>query len=142
MRAFHFVAAMALLLTACDTQREVSPVVAGTPAMHEAEGTRTAFGTFTGASGHVTTGEVFMVRGPDGYVVSLGSDFALDGAPAPHVSLGDAETARVNLAPLTRTVGSQVYRIPAEVDVGEFDHIYIWCEEFSVPLGVAELELL
>ena len=142
MRPFHLVAATALLLTACDTQREVSPVVAGTPTIHEAEGTRTAFGTFTGASGHVTTGEVFLMRGPEGYVVSLGSDFSLDGAPDPHVGLGDADTFQAILAPLAQTVGAQVYTIPADVDVGDYDHVYIWCEEFSVPLGVAELELL
>jgi hypothetical protein len=142
MRPFHLVAATALLLTACDTQREVSPVVAGTPAIHEAEGARTAFSTFTGASGHATSGEVFLVRGPEGYVVSLGSDFALDGAPDPYVSLGDADTAHLNLAPLMRTVGVQVYPVPADIDVGDYDHVYIWCEEFGVPLGSAELEPL
>lgn len=132
---------VALVLSGCSTDGN-SPVVAGTPAVHEAEGQRTAMGTFSGASGHVTTGEVVVVRTVESYVVSLGSDFSLDGAPDPHVSLGNAETAQVTLAPLQRTVGAQVYTIPAEVDVGGYDHVYIWCEKFSVPLGVAELDLL
>lgn len=142
IRPILSLATAALLLAACSTDGGGSLEGAAVPALLEAEGTRTAMGTFSGASGHVTTGEVIVVRSADGYVVSLGSDFSLDGAPDPHVSLGDAETAQVTLAPLERTVGAQAYTIPAEVDVGDYDHVYIWCEEFSVPLGVAELELL
>ena len=143
MRSRHLQLAVgALLLSACSSPGNDSPAVAGAPVLHEADGEPTAMGTFEGASGHVTTGEVMVVRTTEGYVVSLGSNFSLDGAPDPHVSLGDSEVAQATLAPLSRTIGAQVYTIPADVNVGDFDHVYIWCEEFDVPLGSAELDLL
>lgn len=142
IRPILSMAMAALLLAACSSNGDSTLEGATASAVQEAEGQRTAMGTFTAASGHATVGEVFVVRTAEGYVLSLGSDFSLDGAPDPYVSLGDADTAKVNLAPLRETVGAQVYMIPANVDVGDYDHVYIWCEAFSVPLGTAELNPL
>ena len=46
-------------------------------------------GTFTGASDHITTGGVQIVKTADGgAVVILDTDFSLDGAPDPRVGFG------------------------------------------------------
>ncbi|WP_147109969.1 DM13 domain-containing protein [Tateyamaria sp. syn59] len=101
-----------------------------------------ASGTFTGASDHITTGAVDVIKNADGsHTIVLGADFSLDGAPDPRVGLGkdgkyNGDTDSGLLGSLT---GAQSFVIPAGVDVSDFNEVYIWCEKFSVPLGVAKL---
>jgi hypothetical protein len=101
-----------------------------------------ASGTFTGASDHITTGGVSVVEtSAGGAVVILDADFSLDGAPDPSVGFGkDGEyVAASDLGELTSINGLQVFVVPEGLDVADFNEIYIWCDEFSVPLGVAAL---
>lgn len=98
-------------------------------------------GSFTGASNHVTSGGVAIVKTAQGLAVKLGPDFFLDGAPDPKVGFG-ANGSYVDgtlIGELASTKGEQLYPIPAGMDVSQFNEIYIWCEKFSVPLGVAQL---
>ena len=102
-----------------------------------------AKGTFTGASDHITTGGVTIVKNADGSaVVILDSNFSLDGAPDPRVGFGkDGKYADISdLGPLTQKEGLQVYLVPASVNVDDFNEVYIWCKKFSVPLGVAAVK--
>ncbi|KIC49714.1 DM13 domain-containing protein [Tateyamaria sp. ANG-S1] len=102
-----------------------------------------ASGTFTGASDHITTGAVDVIKNADGsHTIVLGDDFSLDGAPDPRVGLGtngqyDSKTDSGLLGSLT---GAQSFIIPAGVDVSAFNEVYIWCKKFSVPLGIAKLK--
>ena len=99
-------------------------------------------GTFTGASNHITTGGVSVVKTSDGKtVLILGSDFSLDGAPDPSVGFGKNGkfVSASDLGKLTSINGKQVFVVPASVNVEDFNEIYIWCEKFSVPLGVASI---
>ena len=98
-------------------------------------------GEFVGKSDHITTGKVTIEKVANGYLVILADDFSLDGAPEPSVGFGkdgnfDVETHLGDLASIS---GHQVYLIPASVDVSLYNEIYIWCDKFSVPLGVAAL---
>lgn len=101
-----------------------------------------ASGTFTGASDHITTGGVDVIKNADGsHTIVLADDFSLDGAPDPRVGLGkdgffDGNTDAGVLGALT---GGQSFVVPAGVDVSEYNEVYIWCEKFSVPLGVAAI---
>lgn len=100
-------------------------------------------GTFTGASEHITTGGVSVVKMPSGQrIVILDSDFSLDGAPDPRVGFGkDGVYADASdLGPLTQKEGLQIYIVPASVDTDDFNELYIWCKKFAVPLGVAALK--
>ena len=55
-----------------------------------------ASGTFTGASDHITTGGVEVIKNDDGsHTVVLGADFSLDGAPDPRVGFGKYDKATV-----------------------------------------------
>lgn len=99
-------------------------------------------GEFTGASDHITTGGVKIVKTADGgAVVILDSDFSLDGAPDPRVGFGkDGKFSDASdLGALQNLTGVQVYIVPASVNVDDFNEVYIWCKKFSVPLGVADL---
>ncbi|MEP5760455.1 MAG: DM13 domain-containing protein [Litoreibacter sp.] len=99
-------------------------------------------GSFTGASDHITTGGVQIVKTADGgAVVILDSDFSLDGAPDPRVGFGKDGVfdGATDLGALEKISGLQIYVVPASVNTDDFNEIYIWCLKFGVPLGVAEL---
>lgn len=98
-------------------------------------------GSFIGASNHITTGGVSIVKTQNGLAVKLESDFSLDGAPDPKIGFGvDGRYVDGTLiGVLASNTGEQLYPIPAGMDVSQFNEVYIWCEKFSVPLGVAEL---
>ncbi|WP_299047815.1 DM13 domain-containing protein [uncultured Tateyamaria sp.] len=99
-------------------------------------------GTFTGASDHITTGAVEVVKNADGsHTIVLGEDFSLDGAPDPRVGLGKDGfyNGNTDAGVLGSLTGGQSFVVPAGVDVSEYNEVYIWCEKFSVPLGIAKL---
>ncbi|MDX1540968.1 MAG: DM13 domain-containing protein [Geminicoccaceae bacterium] len=99
-------------------------------------------GTFTGASGHETSGGVTVRTDERGTVVVLGDDFSLDGAPDPRLGFGNdgSYDPSTTFAPLDRHEGAQDYEVPATIDPAAYNEFYIWCERFSVPLGVARLQ--
>lgn len=99
-------------------------------------------GTFTGASRHVTTGMVSVVKNSDGTAtVTLHEDFFFDGAPDPRVGFGKSGKyiAASDLGKLKTNTGAQTYVVPASINVDDFNEVYVWCRKFSVPLGVAAL---
>jgi len=99
-------------------------------------------GSFTGLNDHATSGMVEVVKTDDGYVINLGADFSFDGAPDPKVAFGvDGEyDASTLIAPLKSDTGAQSYAVPDSIDVSKYNEVYIWCEKFSVGLGVASLK--
>ena len=98
-------------------------------------------GLFTGQQGHVTTGSVEVAKDAGGYVVRLGPGFSLDGAPDPKVGFGKNGrfVEGTLIGPLQSLNGAQSYRVPAGLDVADFTDVFIWCERFAVPLGVAAI---
>ena len=112
------------------------------PAAAAADANVTARGSFVGKSKHITTGHGSIGRVGKKWVVILENDFVFDGAPDPHVALGkDGYDKNASLALLSSNEGQQVYEIPASLNVANFNEIWIWCDKFSVPLGVAKLTL-
>ncbi len=99
-------------------------------------------GTFKGLSKHDTSGSVTLIHTEDGPVIEFGDDFSFDGAPDPKVALG--KDGKYDPATLIRLLdansGAQSYAVPDSIDVSEYNEIYIWCEKYSVGLGVASLE--
>lgn len=98
-------------------------------------------GAFTGASNHVTAGAVQLVKTDDGYEIHLGEDFSFDGAPDPRVGFGNDGTFvdSTDFEPLRENEGAQVYKVPAEIDPTQYNNVFIWCSQYSVPLGYAEI---
>jgi len=98
-------------------------------------------GTFSGRSDHITTGQVTLEKTATGYQLNFASDFSLDGAPDPIVAIGNNETylEANKIGVLKNKTGGQVYTLPVSFTPGQFSEVYVWCEKFSVPLGVATL---
>ncbi|MEM7684562.1 MAG: DM13 domain-containing protein [Paracoccaceae bacterium] len=99
-------------------------------------------GSFTGLSNHVTKGDVEVIQTADGWEIHLKDSFWFDGAPDPRVGFGkDGKFVDpTDFEPLRENSGSQVYKVPANINPEDFDEVYIWCRKFSVPLGVASLD--
>ncbi|MEM7444184.1 MAG: DM13 domain-containing protein [Pseudomonadota bacterium] len=99
-------------------------------------------GQFDGASGHVTSGGVSVVQTDNGIEIVFADDFFFDGAPDPHVAFGANGSVDISteLGLLTSNTGSQTYQVPASLDVSGYNEIYVWCVQYSVPLGVAALQ--
>lgn len=85
----------------------------------------------------------------DRSVVHLHDDFEVGPGPRFHVYLvdrahvesGDDFLAgnKVDLGRLRAFTGSQIYAVPAGVDVAEFGSVVVWCKEFDVLISPASL---
>lgn len=97
---------------------------------------------FEGRSDHITTGGVSILKTGGQTLLVLEAEFSLDGAPDPQIGFGkngfDGDTI---ISKLRDDKGAQVYVIPDSIDVSEFNEVYIWCEKFDVPLGVAKFSM-
>ncbi len=95
-------------------------------------------GTFEGASNHVTSGTVHVTTDS----IDFQDDFSFDGAPDPKIGFGkngEFDTSTI-VEPLKANNGAQSYSIPDSVDLKAYNEVYVWCEKYSVPLGVARLQ--
>ena len=82
-------------------------------------------------------------------VVQLEADFEVGPGPKYHVylvpladvtpSTAVEDTMFVDLGRLKAFTGSQVYEIPAGVDLGAYQTLVIWCEQFDVLISPARL---
>lgn len=98
-------------------------------------------GSFEGRSKHVTSGEAYIMKTSTGYALVLADNFFLDGAPGPVLGFGNngQYVKGSQFADLDKKSGRQTYTLPADFTPGQFNEVYVWCEDFSVPLGVATL---
>ncbi len=100
-----------------------------------------ASGQLRGKSGHAASGGVRVVKTADGIVVVLEPDFRFDGAPDPKLGFGNnGYVDSTQFSALKSNGGEQTYRIPPSIDPARYNEIWIWCQQFSVPLGVATLK--
>ncbi len=118
------------------TRRKFVALAAAASATPVFAGGHGRLGTFVGESNHVTTGTAEIA----GDTITLLEDFTFDGAPDPKVALGrNGYDARTLMGPLKANSGKQSYRVPAGIDTDDFNEVWIWCERFNVPLGVAKI---
>lgn len=103
-------------------------------------------GTFVSLD-HPTAGTAEVLTGSDGARVLRLEDFTTDNGPDLFVYLSTApadgstpfDTEFVNLGDLKGNVGNLNYDIPAEVDLGRFATVVIWCRQFTSAFGAAGL---
>jgi hypothetical protein len=99
-----------------------------------------AQGTFVGKSGHTVSGGVRVLRTPSGTAVVLDEDFRFDGAPDPKLGFGrNGYDKDSKFSALRANSGRQVYDLPASIDPSSYNELWVWCERYAVPLGVAKL---
>ena len=126
----------------CVRAPATAALLALSPVAAEAGDKVLASGKLTGASDHVTTGDVSVVETADGIFVVLASNFNFDGAPDRKVGFGKSGhyDRAARLGHLKSRSGEQSHAVPASVDTSAYNEIYVWCEQYSVPLGVAQIE--
>jgi hypothetical protein len=98
---------------------------------------------------HQTKGTATIHELPDGKRVLRLTDFTTSNGPQLHIYLVAAEDAKddatvkkagfIDVAPLKGNVGDQNYELPADVDLGKYQAVTIWCQRFSVNFGTAPL---
>jgi hypothetical protein len=100
---------------------------------------------------HWGRGGVSILAGQNGErLVELNSDFAVGPGPRFHVYLVDRAEVKssadfrasktVDLGRLRAFQGSQVYAVPASVDLAQVHSVVIWCKEFHVLISPARLK--
>ncbi len=118
----------------------VAAVVAA-PATASAQSEVLASGAFGGKSGHAASGGVSVVKGPSGIQVVLDPDFKFDGAPDPKLGFGkNGYVKSTQFSALTSNRGERTYDLPMSIDPACYTEVWIWCEKYAVPLGVATLQ--
>jgi hypothetical protein len=98
---------------------------------------------------HETTGSATVHELPDGKRVLRLTEFTTSNGPDVRVYLvaasdaSDNETVTkagfVELGRLKGTEGDQNYDVPADLDLGKYRAVTIWCRRFSVNFGTAPL---
>ncbi len=100
-------------------------------------------GNFVGVGDgiHDAQGEVLIIESDDGSKFLRFENFRATNGPDLFVYLATDETATdfVNLGRLKGNIGNQNYLIPPGVDLADQDTVLIWCKQFSVLFGSAEL---
>jgi len=97
-------------------------------------------GTFVGKKGYNTKGTAELVKEGGAWKVNLLDDFSFPGAPDPKVALGkDGYDKSTLMGLLKNNKGASSYTVPSGIDGSKYNEVWIWCEKFNVPLGVAKL---
>jgi hypothetical protein len=101
-------------------------------------------GSFVGVDAiHDAKGMAKIITLDDGSDVLRLEDFRSTNGPDLYVYLATDETASdfVNLGKLKANIGNQNYDIPEGTDLSKYDSVLIWCKQFSVLFGKAELSI-
>jgi hypothetical protein len=101
---------------------------------------------------HATTGSVRIIRQPDGSRLLTLENLDTSNGPDVHVWLSAADVVEgtagwftagsadyYDLGLIKGNQGNQVYAIPAEVDLSKYRSVDLWCVQFSVSFGAAQL---
>jgi len=108
----------------------------------EEDSLNTATSSFEGdfvSLAHPTSGKAFV--SDDGKTLTF-ANFKTDSGPKllVYLSTDNDATAYVNLGDLKGIEGDFTYSIPENTDFERFKVVNIWCVDFSVSFGVAELK--
>lgn len=107
-----------------------------------------AEGSFKGLA-HKTVGEASIYQLPEGNKILRFSRFETSNGPDVHVYLVAAEVEKgndavkqagfVDLGSLKGNKGDQNYDLPANVDLGKYKTVSVWCARFGVNFATASL---
>ncbi|MBT2534106.1 DM13 domain-containing protein [Arthrobacter sp. ISL-48] len=101
---------------------------------------------------HATTGTVRIIKQPDGSRVLTLENLDTSNGPDVHVWLSAADVVegaggwytagsaeRYDLGMIKGNQGNQVYDLPADVELSKYSSVDLWCVQFSVSFGAAQL---
>ena len=99
-------------------------------------------GTFEGFDNiHYGSGDAVVIETNGGYVVRFKENFNVANGPDLYVGLGrDGKYMKgTEIARLKGNIGSQNYEVPASINIGDYNEVWIWCRAFSVGFAKAKL---
>lgn len=101
---------------------------------------------------HATSGTTSIILNPDGTRVLTLENLDTSNGPDVHVWLSAADAvegtdgwflaggeAYLDLGPLKGNQGNQVYEIPLDADLSAYRSVSLWCVQFAVGFGAAQL---
>jgi hypothetical protein len=107
--------------------------------------TKIRTGSFIGAGDgfHNAEGLSKIIPLGDGSTILRLENFKSTNGPNVHVYLSTDKTASnfIDLGRLKANNGNQNYNIPNGTDVAKYSMVLIWCKDFSVLFGSAELKM-
>ncbi|WP_298840862.1 DM13 domain-containing protein [uncultured Roseobacter sp.] len=93
---------------------------------------------FKKKNSYAVSGRAEIAKKGDGYVINLLDDFEFDGAPDPKIALGKNGYDKNTLMGLLKSnKGASSYEVPAGINPDDYNEVWIWCEQYNVPLAVA-----
>jgi hypothetical protein len=102
-----------------------------------------ASGQFIGVNDgiHNAEGQAKVFQLADGQQILRLEDFKSTNGPDLYVYLATDSTAQeyVSLGELKANIGNQNYEIPEGTDLEKYDTALVWCKQFSVLFGSAEI---
>ena len=135
--------------TATDDATATPAATTATPEATQATGTGEliAMGPLEGSDTfHTASGQVLLVRSPEGDVILRFQDFEVRNGPDLFIYLtpdpdGDVHVdGAINLSEIKATSGSVNYEVPADVDAESFRSVVVYCRAFSVVFATAQFE--
>ncbi len=73
--------------------------------------------------------------------MTLEQNFSFDGAPDPKLGFGrNGYDPKAKFSEFRSNKGKQVYEVPASIDASQYTEIWIWYQQYNVPLGVAAIK--
>lgn len=90
---------------------------------------------------HDAQGTAKILQLDDGSKILRFEDFKSTNGPDLYVYLATDQSASdfVSLGPLKANIGNQNYQIPEGTDLSKYDTALVWCKQFSVLFGSAEI---
>ncbi len=103
-----------------------------------------ASGQFVGVNDgiHNAEGQAKILNLADGKQLLRFEDFKATNGPDLYVYLATDSTAQdfVSLGELKANIGNQNYEIPEGTDISKYNTALVWCKQFSVLFGSAEIK--
>jgi hypothetical protein len=132
-----FALLLSISIIACkkETIEEVNEPIAVNPTDVEV-----AKGTFV-SNAHTTTGTVKVIEDANKKKFLVFENFKTDPGPALRIYLA-TNTSATNFTEVSNTVNNGNYQleIPATADLANQKYVLIWCKQFSVLFGNAQLQ--
>ena len=128
-----------VLVISC-TANNVTPTAIVNTTFDPSKATLIKQGTLVGI-GHTATGQV-GVYDDKGTKVVLLDPYSSQSGPDLKVYLSKDINATdyIRLGKLKSTDGKQSYTVPGTPDLAQYNYVHIWCEQFTVVFGRAELK--
>ena len=90
---------------------------------------------------HTGGGNVSVLKVGEKYIIRFEENFNVANGPALVVGFGkDGEYIKgSDIAELKGNIGSQNYEVPANININDYNEVWIWCKAFSVGFAKAKL---